>query len=335
VARCRVFLFTYRRNHLLPRALDSLLAQTLPDWVCELHNDDPQDSFPRQLAERIQDPRISVVDHPRNLGATQSFNLVFRTTEEPFASQLEDDNWWEPEFLQVMIETLEQYPNVDVAWANMRVWQEGDGGSWFDTGRNFWDLPSEAAPKPFHFPDLARIGEAAHSNGAMLVRTRRSRDFIIPDNTFLGAMEAVRERAFPHPILLVPRRLANFSMTRQTARSSDGSLWLHGQLLLTASFLKNVPLDAGAMDTVWAQARTAPTRRTTDLVLAALFFPDARHALRSATPGDTLRCFASVGRHPLRTWRTFVRIQRDRELWTFLNAKTAERVDEAARRLSG
>lgn len=46
MAICRVYLCTYRRNNLLSRALNSLLAQTFKDWVCELHNDDPEDSFP-------------------------------------------------------------------------------------------------------------------------------------------------------------------------------------------------------------------------------------------------------------------------------------------------
>ena len=46
LADVRVYLFTYRRNHLLPRALRSLVAQTHTNWVCELHNDDPADPFP-------------------------------------------------------------------------------------------------------------------------------------------------------------------------------------------------------------------------------------------------------------------------------------------------
>ena len=50
MAKVRVYLLTYRRNHLLPRALKSLLAQSFTDWVCELHNDDPADLFPARLA---------------------------------------------------------------------------------------------------------------------------------------------------------------------------------------------------------------------------------------------------------------------------------------------
>src|SRR5687768_20382 len=95
-ADVRVYLFTYRRNHLLPRALDSLLAQTHRGWVCELHNDDPNDPFPGELVARINDPRITYVRHETNLGPTRTFNHAFRPVAEPFVSLLEDDNWWEP-----------------------------------------------------------------------------------------------------------------------------------------------------------------------------------------------------------------------------------------------
>ena len=68
MARVRIYLPTYRRPALLPRALASLRAQTFTDWVCELHNDDPEDPAPGQLLAGLGDPRITLVTHKRNLG---------------------------------------------------------------------------------------------------------------------------------------------------------------------------------------------------------------------------------------------------------------------------
>ena len=104
MATVRIFLPTHRRPQLLPRAIASLRAQTFPDWICELHNDDPADPAPAQLVAQLADPRISLVTHERNLGGTAAFNQFFRATTEPFYSMLEDDNWWEPTFLQVMLD---------------------------------------------------------------------------------------------------------------------------------------------------------------------------------------------------------------------------------------
>src|SRR5437868_5156255 len=103
----RVFVPTYRRHRLLERALASLRAQTFAGWVCEVHNDDPTDQFPAELVKKIADPRIQIVVHERNLGAAGTFNLFYRGTQEPFYSLLEDDNWWECEFLENMIRELQ------------------------------------------------------------------------------------------------------------------------------------------------------------------------------------------------------------------------------------
>lgn len=81
--KVRVFLFTYQRAHLLPRALESLLAQTFTDWVCEVHNDDPNDDEPRRIVSSINDNRITIVQHEKNLGGLASYNLMFRPMEEP------------------------------------------------------------------------------------------------------------------------------------------------------------------------------------------------------------------------------------------------------------
>ena len=109
-ADVRVYLFTYRRDHLLPRALNSLLAQTHTNWVCELHNDDAANPFPGQLAAQIADPRVTYVPHSQNLGPTRTFDLAFRPIAEPFVSLLEDDNWWEPELLTRLLSAIAAAP---------------------------------------------------------------------------------------------------------------------------------------------------------------------------------------------------------------------------------
>src|SRR5262245_17316131 len=115
-ASVRVFVPTYRRPSLLPRALDSLRAQTFADWTCEVHNDDPGDRFPAELVRVLRDPRIELRCHERMLGAVATFNLLYRPTAEPFSSLLEDDNWWEADFLDTMVREMRARPDVTVAW---------------------------------------------------------------------------------------------------------------------------------------------------------------------------------------------------------------------------
>jgi glycosyltransferase involved in cell wall biosynthesis len=120
MAVVRVFLCTYRRPVLLERAVESLRRQTMTDWMCELHNDDPTDVAPAALVERLGDPRIRLVTHSQNYGATKTLNLPFSSSiEEPFVSLLEDDNWWEPGFLERMLGALNRRPDVTVGYATL------------------------------------------------------------------------------------------------------------------------------------------------------------------------------------------------------------------------
>ena len=298
MAVCRVYLCTFRRPKLLARAVDSLLTQTFGDWVCELHNDDPQDHFPAELVARIADPRITVIDHQRNFGPTATFNLFFKHIEEPFFTILEDDNWWEPDFLQTVVSTILAYPDVQVAWANMRYWQEQADGSWSDTGRNIWEL-QQTEPFLMHWPDRRQIHGALHSNGAMLARSSFEY-FEVPESTNFAAIEPFRERTFVHPLLFVPRRLANFAVTRASARPIDRADWVHAVTVLTGTFVSEVSLSRDQIAALWADARKPP-RWTHVLFVCAWHFARCRSILRQASLPDWLWAFAYTARHPQRT----------------------------------
>jgi len=299
MAVCRVYLCAFRRPKLLTRAVDSLLAQTFGDWVCELHNDDPHDHFPAELVARIADPRITAINHPRNFGPTATFNLFFKHIEEPFFTILEDDNWWEPDFLQTMVSTILANPDVQVAWANMRYWHEQADGSWSDTGRNIWEL-QQTEPCVMHWPDRCQIHGALHSNGAMLARSSFEY-FEVPESTTFGAIEPFRERTFVHPLLFVPQRLANFAVTRASARSTDPAEWMHAVTVLTGTFVSEVSLSRDQIAALLADARKQP-RWTHVLFVCAWHFARCRAILIQASLSDWVWASAYAARHPLRIW---------------------------------
>jgi hypothetical protein len=328
MARCRIYLLTYRRDHLLPRALESLLAQTVTDWVCELHNDDPTNPFPRQLVESIADPRITIVDHAENLGATRTFNLVFQPVAEPFVSLLEDDNWWEPDFLETLLAAFEQHPSVQIAWTNMRLWQECEDGTWLDTQQTVW--AESSIIQLFNWGQMQQVRGALHSNGAMMMRSQSAADYTIPETTPFAPIEAVRERTFRFPILLVSKVCANFAMTQSTARASQLTEWAQVQTLLTASFFKHTQTEPEFIQQVWQAARSKPARSTNGLFFAAFLCKKCRNLLRYATFADWLFLIASSLKHPIETFRSLNAIKVHPEIWQFLDEQTAQRAQEVS-----
>jgi glycosyltransferase involved in cell wall biosynthesis len=321
VAAVRVFLCTYRRNGLLRRAVGSLLAQTFTDWVCELHNDDPADPFPAKLASELGDPRIVPVTHPENYGPTRAFNQMYRSDlSERYASLLEDDNWWDPDFLLRMVREMDHRPAVRVGWANMRLWEERSDGSWRDTGRCIWD--ASGGPQLFPWPNRRQVFGAAVSNGAMVVRAEHLAELRIPDSTPFAAAEAVRERSFRHPLLLCHEPLANFAVTRATARGEGRAVWGQCQVLLAASFFRHVRLDADATRRVWAAARAAAPPVTSTLIAAGLVEPAARHLLRSARLTDWARFAAAFVKRPGMSVRVLRAKSALPDVWAVLDAGT-------------
>jgi Glycosyl transferase family 2 len=327
MAVVRIFLPTYRRGQLLERAAESLLKQSFADWVCELHNDDPGDPGPGRLVERLGDARISLRQHSRNLGATATFNLFFLPIHEAFSSILEDDNWWEPDFLATLLETAAAHPDVTVFWANMRIWQEEPNGTWRDTGRLVQPYREGNAPRRIAWGQTAQLGGALHSNGAALIRSRADQQFVIPPVP-LAVIEMFRERIFPHPMVFVPRPLANFSLTLQTARSPDRAEWAAMQALLAAAFLKHAHYDDSQLAALWQEARAEKPPRSTTLLLASLITPSGRRLRRPARVGDWLLLLRGALRRPAVLWRALNVRRGHQNWWDFLDRSTAARFAE-------
>lgn len=295
----RVFLLTYRRPALLPRALASLRAQTFTDWTCELHNDAPEDDFPRRLVAECGDPRVVLHHHSRNQGAVAAFNHAFAAGPEPWAAILEDDNWWDPGFLAAAVAALQDHPTANVVWANMRLVREHPDGGWSDMGRTIWTVsPSDSAPRRFRWPQPLQLSDALHSNGAMLYRAAASRRALVPADLPFAIIEPARERLLGGDWLLLPQPLAHFAVTLDTARSTDRADWLRAQLLVAASYLAAVPASAAELAAHWRSLRRHQPPSTSLLFHLALAGIRPFALLRHARPADWLRFLAGALRRP-------------------------------------
>ncbi len=98
---------TYNRAATLPRALDSLLAQTYPRWECVVVDDGSTDDTPAVLA-RYGDERIRVVTHPVNRGVTAAKNTGLDHATGEWFTMLDSDDEIVPEALATLVETARE-----------------------------------------------------------------------------------------------------------------------------------------------------------------------------------------------------------------------------------
>lgn len=324
----RVFLPTYRRPALLPRALQSLLAQSLGDWTCEVHNDDPNDAAPASLVRSLGDARIELRQHERNIGANATFNLFYGSCAEPFYCLLEDDNWWEPEFLEVMIAAMRSRPQVAMAWCNQRIWEELPDGTWRDTGRFVNPAKESAAPEPVEFGRFQQMAGALHSNGAMIVRSRAGETYEVPIDWPFAAVEPFRERMIRHPLLFVSRPLAAYCQTIGTARSESRADWITAQTILATTFLKHCCYSDADLAAFFIAARHLRPPLTTAMLLAAAMEPRNRGLLRHSRPVDWFVLLRGLVRRPQVFWAVMQSRRRHPDWWNLLDQYTAARFEE-------
>jgi hypothetical protein len=328
MAQVKVFVPTYRRPTMLRRALESLRAQTFQDWICEVHNDDPGDDRPAHVASELGDQRIRLVQHEKNLGGTATFNLFFHGCREPFYAVLEDDNWWEPSFLEAMLRLAAEFPKTVFFSANMRLWREMPDGTFCDTGRFAREeQPITGEARLVNWGHAHQASGAWHSHSATLIRSAPGQDFRTPEVP-ISATEIFRERAFPHPLVVTPKPLANFTITQTTARTSDVAEWAEVQAALVATFAQ---VSKEAHQELWDSARSKTPSGAPTLIWAGLMDSSCRSLLREATLSEWLAVVRGALRRPGLVWRLLLSRQQHAEWWEYLERNTQQRASGLAR----
>jgi glycosyltransferase involved in cell wall biosynthesis len=97
----------------LAQALDSVAAQTYPDWECLMTDDGSADQT-RAVMERYQarDARFRMIIHDKPQGLTTSLIESAREARGQFLARQDADDWSEPNRLMRQMEAFRQSPGV-------------------------------------------------------------------------------------------------------------------------------------------------------------------------------------------------------------------------------
>lgn len=127
---------TKNRNILLQRAVKSILSQTIPDWTHVVVNDggDPA-ALDAALAPhaRAYGRRLTVIHNPTSLGMEAASNVGLRATASRYVVIHDDDDSWQPRFLEKCVAYLDNPPPTlgapvrGVVAHSRRVLEEFDG----------------------------------------------------------------------------------------------------------------------------------------------------------------------------------------------------------------
>jgi glycosyltransferase involved in cell wall biosynthesis len=133
--RISVVIPTYNRAKVIPLALESVFAQSLPPAEIIVVDDGSKDETREVLAG--YGDRIRAISQP-NGGLSAARNTGIRAAESEWIAFLDDDDLYVPERLEIAVETIRRHPGVRVHATNTALVKED--GSEFDMfglrGRN-------------------------------------------------------------------------------------------------------------------------------------------------------------------------------------------------------
>lgn len=295
-----VYIVTYRRHEMLRRAISSVLAQTHRNMRINVVNDDPEDLEVATIVQEFADPRLSLFKPVKKRGATRNFNLIFDEQEAEFVTLLEDDNWWEPVFLESQLNALIAYREAPLVVGNERIWQELPDGEWRDTGRTIWP-EDDVAFYDFRIEDVC--GSAKICNSSMLIRVTAAPHLKTPDSIPVDVTEHFRERQLGPRLLLNGKALVNYAETIQTARTTDDKTWGHYQCILIGSVFvaqRNSSSRSDLAVSLWKDCIAPLSPRAVTLLTCGLAIREARSLLWSAPFVSLLRFAVWIAHRPTR-----------------------------------
>jgi len=118
---------TKDRSLLLARALDDVLGQTHRSWFLTVVNDggDP-DAVDALVAARSAawDGRVRVIHHRESAGMEAAANAAIRASENPWIAIHDDDDTWDPRFLERTVAWLAEHPDAPAVGVRTEiVWE--------------------------------------------------------------------------------------------------------------------------------------------------------------------------------------------------------------------
>lgn len=318
IPKVRIYVITYKRPNLLKRAITSIQNQSYKNWIAEVINDDINDEEVNNYILSLNDSRIFLSTPQIKRGGTGNFNYAFSKVEEPFACILEDDNWYEPSFLQTMVNYLIANPNCEMAVANENIWKELPNNKWQNTLQTIWDKTDGIGLFSYHLID--KCGSAKICNSSMVWKTENSENWKTPNEIPIDVTEHFRERVIPHPILLVYTPLVNYAVTINTFRKGNELKWSIYQTLLVTSIFNNLNKDTANIlaNDLWLKARTKNKLLKTLLLNSSLASKQSRILLKKATILELLRYFLTFIRRPLNIFICANAMKNNPISWRFL-----------------
>jgi hypothetical protein len=115
---------THNRADWLRGSIASVLAQTYADFVL-LVSDNASDDATPEVVGSFDDPRITYIRLPENIGLVGNHNQLLGRVESEYVLILPDDDIAYPELLETTVDVLDRHPRAGMVHSNLDMIDAG------------------------------------------------------------------------------------------------------------------------------------------------------------------------------------------------------------------
>ena len=127
-----VIMPSYNTGEYIAASIESVLAQTYPNWELLIVDDCSTDSTV-EVIRRYQDPRIILLKNKTNSGAALSRNYALREAKGRWIAFLDSDDTWEPEKLEKQLRFMQEN-GYAFTFTDYRICLNGEWMPYINTG---------------------------------------------------------------------------------------------------------------------------------------------------------------------------------------------------------
>lgn len=143
IPRVSVVLPVHNRQDLVHRAIDSVLAQTMPDFELLVIDDCSTDATADVVQSYCADPRVMLFRNETNLGPAGARNRGIELARARYIAFQDSDDRWFPEKLACQLRALERVPDVQACFCGALYFAREN--CYYIPGENRLDAESAAS----------------------------------------------------------------------------------------------------------------------------------------------------------------------------------------------
>lgn len=114
----------YKAEPYIGQAIESVLAQTMPDWELIIVEDCSPDNTAQVVERYLDDPRITLLHNEQNLGEGASRNRALEVAQGEWITLLDADDWYAPNRLERLLTVAQEMGQQVVIDLFMKYFQE-------------------------------------------------------------------------------------------------------------------------------------------------------------------------------------------------------------------